>query len=118
MYLCLVELLKNVPNEICCHLGDKASKGRLSGRDKFQNHTNEGKEKKKRALRRKKRAEKRKNMVALLVFIKANMEFLAEKKLLDLAEQVHFSCGSGFKNPARCMYVSLIVCKTYERQIH
>lgn len=46
------------------------------------------------------------------------MEFLAEKKLLDLAEHVHFSCGSGFKNPARCMYVSLIVCKTYERQIH
>ena len=39
MYLCLVELLKNVPNEICCHLGDKASKGRLSGFDKLQNHT-------------------------------------------------------------------------------
>ena len=118
MYLCLVDLLKNAPNEICCHLGDKAPKGRLSGRDKrVQNHTNEGKEKKKRA-RRKKGAEKRKNMVALLVFIKATMEFLAEKKLLDLAEKIHFSGGNGFKNPARCMYVSLIACKTYERQIH
>lgn len=57
-------------------------------------------------------------MVALLVFIKATMEFLAEKNLLDLAEKVHFSGGNGFKNPARCTYVSLIVCKTYERQIH
>ena len=46
------------------------------------------------------------------------MEFLAEKKLLDLAEKVHFSGDNGFKNPASCMYVSLIVCKTYERQIH
>lgn len=117
MYLCLVDLLKHVPNEICCHLGDKASKGRLSGRDKLQNHTNERKEKKKRA-RRKKGAEKRKNMVALLVFIKATMEFLAKKKLLDLAEMVHFSGGNGFRNPARCMSVSLIVCKTYERQIY
>ena len=98
MYLFLVELLKNVPYEICCHLGDKASKGRLSGRDKrVQNHTNEGKDKKKRA-RRKKRAEKRENMVALLVFIKATMELLAEKKLLDLAEKVHFSCCNGFKS--------------------
>ena len=79
MYLCLVDLLKNVPNEICCHLGDKASKRRLSGRDKrVQNHTNEAKEKKKKATR-KKGAEKRKNIVALLVFIKATMEFLAGK---------------------------------------
>ena len=116
MYLCLVDFLKHVPNEICCHLGDKASKGRLSGRDKLQNHTNERKEKKKRA-RRKKGAEKRKNMVALLVFIKATMEFLAEKKLLDLAEKIHF-IFNGFRNPARCMSVSLIVCKTYERQIY
>ena len=50
--------------------------------------------------------------------MKATMEFLAEKKLLDLAEKVHFSDGKGFKNPARCMYVSLIVWKTYEREIH
>ena len=42
-------------------------------------------------------------MVALLVFIKATMEFLAEKNLLDLAEKIHFSGGNGFKNPARCM---------------
>ena len=37
---------ENQPNEICSHLSEKASKGRLLGPDKLQNHS-KGKEKEK-----------------------------------------------------------------------
>ena len=62
---------ENQPNEICSHLSEKASHGRLLKPDKLQNHSNEGKgkEKEKKRARRKKVEEEKKAMVALLVFI-------------------------------------------------
>ena len=60
----------NQPNEICSHLSEKASKGRFLNHEKFQNHTNEGKGKKKKPERGEgKEEKKKKTMVALLVFI-------------------------------------------------
>ena len=56
-------LFENQPNEICCHLSENASKGKFLWPDKLHNHTNKGKE------RRKKVGEEKKTMVAFLVFI-------------------------------------------------
>ena len=59
---------ENQPNEICSHLSEKASKGRLFGPDKLQNNTNEGKRKgEKERARRNKGGEEKKAMVAHLV---------------------------------------------------
>ena len=55
-------LFENQPNEICCHLSEKASKGMFPKPEKLQNHSNEGK-------LRKGEKEKKKAMVALLIFI-------------------------------------------------
>ena len=51
---------ENQPNEICSHLSEKASKGRLFGPDKLQNNTNEGKGKEKKKERGGIKEEKRK----------------------------------------------------------
>ena len=59
---------ENQPNEICSHLSEKASKGRLFGPDKLQNHTNEGKGKEKKKERGQGKEKKKKEaMVALLI---------------------------------------------------
>ena len=50
--------------------GEKESNGSLFGPDKLQNHTNQGKGKKKK---KDQRGRKREAMVALLVFIMANL---------------------------------------------
>ena len=42
---------ENQPNEICNHLCEKASKGRLLTPEKLQNHSNEGKRKEKKKER-------------------------------------------------------------------
>ena len=55
-------LFENQPNEICSHLSEKASKGVFPKPEKLQNHSNEGK-------LRKGEKEKKKAMVALLIFI-------------------------------------------------
>ena len=55
-------LFENQPNEICSHLREKASKGMFPKPEKLQNHSNEGK-------LRKGEKEKKKAMVALLIFI-------------------------------------------------
>ena len=55
-------LFENQPNEICSHLSEKASKGMFPRPEKLQNHSNEGK-------LRKGEKEKKKAMVALLIFI-------------------------------------------------
>ena len=55
-------LFENQPNEICSHLSEKASKGMFPKPGKLQNHSNEGK-------LRKGEKEKKKAMVALLIFI-------------------------------------------------
>ena len=55
-------LFENQPNEICSHLSEKASKGMFPKPEKLQNHSNEGK-------LRKGEKEKKKAMVALLIFI-------------------------------------------------
>ena len=55
-------LFENQPNEICSHLSEKASKGMFPMPEKLQNHSNEGK-------LRKGEKEKKKAMVALLIFI-------------------------------------------------
>ena len=39
----VANFLENQPNKICRHLSEKALKGRVFGRDKLQNHSNEGK---------------------------------------------------------------------------
>ena len=51
---------ENQPSDICRHLSEKASKGRLFGPDKLQNHTNEAKGKEKKKERGGKKEEKRK----------------------------------------------------------
>ena len=90
--------IENQPNEICSHLSEKASKGRLFGPDKLQNHI-EGKGNDKEKEREGRKEEKRKKaMVALLVFIMATLKivFGRKKKLLDA------KCPFGgiiFKNP-------------------
>ena len=61
------QFFENQQNEICSHLSEKVSKGRFFKPEKLQNHSNEGKEKKERAGRRK-GGEDKKAMVALLVF--------------------------------------------------
>ena len=70
-------LLKNQPNEICSHWSEKASKGRLFGPDKLQNHTNKrkGKEKKKERGGRKE-VTREKAMVAFLVFKMTPLEIV------------------------------------------
>ena len=68
---------ENQPNKICSHLSEKASKGRFLNPEKLQNHKNEGKRKEKRNSEEQ-GEEKKKTMVALLVFIMATLEFLAE----------------------------------------
>ena len=55
-------LFENQRNEICSHLSEKASKGMFPKPEKLQNHSNEGK-------LRKGEKEKKKAMVALLIFI-------------------------------------------------
>ena len=62
-----IRFFQNQPNEICSHLSEKASKGRLFGPDKLQNHANEAKGKEKRKEQEERRRRK-KAMVALLVF--------------------------------------------------
>ena len=57
-------LFENQPNEICSHLSEKVSKGMFPMPEKLQNHSNEGK-------LRKGEKEKKKAMVALLIFIMA-----------------------------------------------
>ena len=70
-------LLKNQPNEICSHWSEKASKGRLLGPDKLQNHTNKrkGKEEKKERGGRKE-VTREKAMVAFLVFKMTPLEIV------------------------------------------
>ena len=71
---------ENQPNEICSHLSEKASKGRFLKPEKLQNHSNEGKGKEKKKERGEGKEEKKKKaMDALLDFIIATLEFLAEK---------------------------------------
>ena len=66
---------ENQPNEICSHLSEKASNGRLFGADELQNHTNKGKGKQKKKERGgRKEGRRKKAMVAFLVFIMASLE--------------------------------------------
>ena len=51
---------ENQPNKICSHLSEKASKGRFLKPKKFQNHSNEGKEKEKKKERGEGKEEKKK----------------------------------------------------------
>ena len=67
IYCISSQFFENQPNEICSHLSEKVSKGRFLKPKKLQNHSDEGKEKKERAGRRK-GGEEKKAMVALIVF--------------------------------------------------
>ena len=59
-------------------------KGTFLKPEKLQNHNNEGKGKEKKKEREEGKEEKKKKaMVAILVFIIATLEFLAEKKPFD-----------------------------------
>ena len=51
---------ENQPNEICSHLSEKASKGRLLGPDKLQNYSIKRREKLRKRARRKKGGEETK----------------------------------------------------------
>ena len=52
-------LFENQPNEICSHLIEKASKGRLVKPEKLQNHSDEGKGKEKKKERGEGKEEKK-----------------------------------------------------------
>ena len=56
----LADFFENQPNEICSHLSEKASKGRLFGPDKLKTHTNDGKEQEKKKEQGGRKEEKRK----------------------------------------------------------
>ena len=60
----------------------------------------------KERARRKEGGEEKKAMVALLVFIMATLDFLAEKRLLDRKSP---SSGNVFKNPARYIFSFLLL---------
>ena len=64
----LADFLKTKPDEICNHLSEKASEGRLFGPDKPQNHSNQGKGKEKKKERRGGKEVKRKNNGCTLSF--------------------------------------------------
>ena len=86
--------------KICSYLREKASKGRVFGADKLQNHTNEEKAKEKK---KEGRGEEKKAMASLLLFIMATSE-IGRKKLLDAKGPFG---GNVFKNPARYTEVGL-----------
>ena len=67
---------ENQPNEICSHLSEKASKGRLLGPDKFQNHTKKGKGKEKKKERGGRKEVKRKKAMIALVFKMTTLEIV------------------------------------------
>ena len=74
---------KNQPNEICCYLSKKVSKGRFFGPDKLQNCTSKGKgtEKKKEWGGRKEQKRKKTVVVlSLLVFIMATLKTAGHKR--------------------------------------
>ena len=74
------QFFENQLNEICSHLSEKASKGTFLKAEKLQNHSNEGKGKEKKKERGEgKEEKKKKSVVALLVFMMATLEILAEK---------------------------------------
>ena len=84
---------ENQHDEICSHLSDKASKGKFLKPEKLQNHSNEGKGKKKE------RGEEKKAMVALLVLIIATLDIAFDRKKMFDAKGPF---GDNFiKNPAR-----------------
>ena len=58
-------------NEICSHVTEKASKGRFPKPEKLQNHSNEGKAKKRK--KRNSEEQRKKAMVELLGFIMATL---------------------------------------------
>ena len=79
---------ENQPNEICSHFSEKASKGRLFGPDKLQNHS-KGKENEKEREGRK-HEKRKKTMVALSVFIMATLKIgFGRKKNKCWTQKVH-----------------------------
>ena len=71
---------ENQPNEICSHLSEKASKGRLLGPDKLQNHSIKRKGERKRARRKKGGEETKKPMGALSVSLMATLRIVSGRK--------------------------------------
>ena len=57
----LSRFFENQPNEICSHLGEKASKDTFLRLEKLQNHSNEGKGKEKKKERGEGKEEKKKS---------------------------------------------------------
>ena len=65
-------LFENKPNEICCHLSENASKASFFRPDKLQDHTNKGKERRKKGSKeeeRRGRKTKKNNGCILIVFV-------------------------------------------------
>ena len=77
MYVCMSSrFFENQPYAICSHFSEKASKGTFLKPEKLQNHSNKGKEKEKKKEQGEGKEERKKAMVALLVFIMATLEIV------------------------------------------
>ena len=92
---------ENQPNEICCHLSKKASKGGFLGPDKLQNHTYErkGKQKKKKSEKKERRRREKSSGCFFSFFYNSYFRdsFWLKKNLLDVKGPFG---GNVVKNPA------------------
>ena len=88
MYLCDIynssQFFEKQPDEICSHLSEKGSKGRVFFRAREAQKSNQRRkrEEEKEKARRKKGGKEKKAMVALLLFMMATLEILTEKDCL------------------------------------
>ena len=86
------QFFENQPNEICSHLGEKASKVTFFKPEKLQNHSDEGEGKEEK---------KKKAMDALLDFIIATLEIVFGRKNCS-TQKVHLAITLSKLRPARC----------------
>ena len=91
-------LFENQPKEICCLLSGNASKGKFLWRDKLQDHTNKGKERRKRRSKEEERRV-RKQTNKKKQWLHSYSFYI---KLLDGKGPF---ASNAFKNPARYKYL-------------
>ena len=96
------QFFENQPNEICSHLGEKASKVTFFKPEKLQNHSDEGEGKEKKKERGEGKEEKKKKaMDPLLDFIIATLEIVFGRKNCS-TQKVHLAITLSKLRPARC----------------
>ena len=116
MCLYIYPIFENQPNDICGHLSEEASKGRFLKPDKLQNHSNEGKGRKRKSDGKVKEEKRNKAMAAFFVFIIATLELVFGKKKIKKTGEKRMFDAKGpfghkvFKNPARYVFLTFLYC--------